>query len=143
MTETGGPAWRQTIFHPFAQASRLARGNVLRLVTECGTFAAGDYPAAPLLLSAAVHDPETGKVAVFALNRAQEPMQFTADLRGLGELGISESFELKHDDLKATNTRDAPDRVSPVKHPACKANKGELTATLKPLSWNVFARGKI
>ena len=29
MTETGGPAWRQTIFHPFAQMSRLGRGAVL------------------------------------------------------------------------------------------------------------------
>ena len=139
MTETGGPAWRQTIFHPFAQASRLARGNVLRLVTECDSFAAGDYPAAPLLLTAAVHDPATGKVAVFALNRSQAPMQFTADLRGLGELAISESFELKHDDLKATNTKQAPDRVAPVRHAACKVGKGELSATLKPLSWNVFA----
>ena len=27
MTETGGAAWRQTIFHPFAQASRYARGE--------------------------------------------------------------------------------------------------------------------
>ena len=30
MTETGGPAWRQTIFHPFAHFSRLGRGRVLR-----------------------------------------------------------------------------------------------------------------
>ena len=34
MTETGGPAWRQTIFHPFAQMSRLGRGNVLRTRVE-------------------------------------------------------------------------------------------------------------
>ena len=30
MTETGGPAWRQTIFYPFAHFSRLGRGRVLR-----------------------------------------------------------------------------------------------------------------
>ena len=30
-TEPGGPAWRQTIFHPFAITSRLARGEVLRV----------------------------------------------------------------------------------------------------------------
>ena len=30
MTETGGPAWRQTIFHPFAHFSNLGRGRVLR-----------------------------------------------------------------------------------------------------------------
>ena len=30
MTETGGPAWRQTIFHPFAHMSNFGRGRVLR-----------------------------------------------------------------------------------------------------------------
>ena len=29
-TEPGGPAWRQTVFHPFALTSRLAHGHVLR-----------------------------------------------------------------------------------------------------------------
>ena len=29
-TEPGGPAWRQTIFHPFATTAALARGDVLR-----------------------------------------------------------------------------------------------------------------
>jgi alpha-N-arabinofuranosidase len=139
MTETGGPAWRQTIFHPFAQAARLARGNVLRLVTECGTFAAGDFPAAPLLLATALHDPASGAVSVFALNRSPEPMTLTADLRGLGELAIAESHELKHADLKAVNTKDFPDRVAPAAHPACQCTDSRLEATLKPLSWNVFA----
>jgi alpha-N-arabinofuranosidase len=139
MTETGGPAWRQTIFHPFAQASRLARGNVLRLVRECGTFAAGDYDAAPLLLATAVHDPDTGAVSVFALNRSQEPMSLSADLRGFGTLAISEGLELRHDDLKATNTRQSPDTVAPVRHGACRATSTGLEATLEPLSWNVFA----
>jgi len=139
MTETGGPAWRQTIFHPFAQASRLARGNVLRLVKDCGTFAAGTYAAAPLLLATAVHDPASGAVSVFALNRSREPMQFSASLRGLGNLAIAEALELHHPDLKAANTRAHPDTVSPVAHPACAWSSGGLEATLKPLSWNVFS----
>ncbi len=37
MTETGGAAWRQTIFYPFAQMSRFARGDVLRASIECET----------------------------------------------------------------------------------------------------------
>lgn len=36
-TEAGGPAWRQTIFHPFAQASRHERGQVLRTKVQTGT----------------------------------------------------------------------------------------------------------
>src|SRR5207244_11884871 len=43
MTETGGPAWRQTIFYPFAQMSRLGRGRVLRIQLECDTYAATYY----------------------------------------------------------------------------------------------------
>ena len=35
LTEAGGPAWRQTIFHPFALTSRYARGTVLQ--TPCAT----------------------------------------------------------------------------------------------------------
>ena len=34
MTEPGGPAWRQTIFYPFAQMSRFGRGQVLRARIE-------------------------------------------------------------------------------------------------------------
>lgn len=66
-------------------------------------------------------------------------MALSVDLRGFGSLVISESFELSHDDLKATNTRQAPDEVSPVRHPACGVSDTGLTASLKPLSWNVFA----
>ena len=38
MTETGGPAWRQTIFWPFAHFSRYGRGDVLRARIECDTY---------------------------------------------------------------------------------------------------------
>jgi alpha-N-arabinofuranosidase len=138
-TETGGPAWRQTIFHPFALTARFARGRVLRLTTECDTFSAGDYPDAPTLLSTATHDPDTGAVAVLALNRSREPMAFSADLRGFGQLGIAEGVELHHPDIKAVNTREAPDTVRPVPHRECRVRDGRLEASLKPLSWNLFA----
>src|SRR6476659_138413 len=38
MTETCGPAWRQTIFHPFAHFSRMGRGRVLRAVVDSPTY---------------------------------------------------------------------------------------------------------
>jgi hypothetical protein len=37
-TEPGGPAWRQTIFHPFALTSRLARGTVLRVALDAPAY---------------------------------------------------------------------------------------------------------
>ena len=40
MTETGGPAWRQTIFWPFAQWSHYGRGRVLRAEVDSPTYEA-------------------------------------------------------------------------------------------------------
>ena len=139
MTETGGPAWRQTIFHPFAQAARYGRGEVLRTKVTTGTFAAGKQTAAPLLVSSVVHDAATGQTTVFALNRSlDEDMALTVDLRGLGDLAVAEAFELHHDDAKAINTREDEHNVAPVPHPAATMDENGLAATLKPLSWNVF-----
>src|SRR5262249_4609377 len=43
MTETGGPAWRQTIFWPFAHFSQFGRGSVLRTRMETPTYSADYY----------------------------------------------------------------------------------------------------
>ena len=66
-------------------------------------------------------------------------MRLAASLRGFGNLALVEAQQLQHPDLKATNTRESPDAVSPVRHPACGCTGGELAATLEPLSWNVFS----
>ncbi|HEX8301342.1 alpha-N-arabinofuranosidase [Sphingomonas sp.] len=140
MTETGGPAWRQTIFHPFAQASRYGRGNVLRAKVATDSFSAGGRDGLPLLVTSIVDDPETGETSIFALNRSlTERMELTVELRGMGERTLRAAHELHDSDLKAINSKDAPERVAPVAHPAAAIQGTTLTATLKPLSWNVFA----
>lgn len=139
MTETGGPAWRQTIFHPFALASRLAHGEVLRPVVETGGFAAGAHKNAPLLVSTVIRDPETGRVVVFALNRSMDdPLSLTVELEGLGLQTVSEAHELHHSDLKAINSKDSPDEVAPTAHGEHSFEGAVFSATLKPLSWNAF-----
>ena len=93
MTETGGPVWRQTIFHPFAHFSRLGRGRVLRTQIDSPSYAARyndpsgsldeffALPAVPYLKLAAVHDDKTGMLTLFALNRSlteELPLRLTA-----------------------------------------------------------------
>lgn len=139
MTETGGAAWRQTIFHPFSQASRYGRGNALRCKIETDTFSAGKHEAAPCLLSAVVHDPATGQATIFALNRsADQPMELSVELRNMGQRSLGKAFELYHDDIKAINDCASPNRVEPRDHPEVGVTQQGLQATLKPLSWNVF-----
>jgi alpha-L-arabinofuranosidase len=139
MTETGGPAWRQTTFHPFAQASRHGRGNVLRAKLETESFSAGGVHGAPLLVVSVIDDPATGTATVFALNRSMDQeMELTAELRGMAARELAGAEELHHGDLKAINSKEAPDTVAPVPHRAARIEGSTLVATLKPLSWNVF-----
>ena len=41
MTENGGAAWKQPIFFPFADASRLGHGRVLRQAVDVPSFVTG------------------------------------------------------------------------------------------------------
>lgn len=139
-TETGGPAWRQTIFHPFAQASRHARGQVLRTKVQTGTFSTQTHKDVPLLLSSVIHDEESGTVTILALNRStMDEMQLDVELRGLGDARkVTIASELHHSDLKAVNSKSAPDAVSPKIRNDVSIAKGVVSARLKPLSWNVI-----
>ncbi|MGH6925072.1 MAG: alpha-N-arabinofuranosidase [Propylenella sp.] len=140
MTETGGGVWRQTTFHPFAQASRFGNGRVMRTMSESGSFDSADAGAIPNLCASVVDDRSAGRTTIFALNRsASEPMQLKAELRGLGRnQKISHALELHHADRNAVNTRDDPNKVSPRANSKVSVNGEEVTAELKPLSWNVI-----
>ncbi len=139
MTESGGPAWRQTIFHPFAQASQFGHGNVLRTQVQTGGYATDVHPQLDYLLASVLYDEKSGRATVFALNcSTDEEMDLTVELRGLGMRKIAFASELQHRDLKATNTKSAPDTVAPHPHQKCALKESQLRATLRPLSWNVF-----
>ena len=151
MTETGGPAWRQTIFHPFAQMSRFGRGRVLRAQIDSPTYSATYFdprgatplyfplPSVPYLKLAAVEDPMTGALTLFALNRnLEEPMSLDVALRGFGKPVLGEALQLHHRSLKATNTKDKPNRVTPTALKEVKLGADRMQAALAPASWNMI-----
>jgi alpha-N-arabinofuranosidase len=151
MTETGGPAWRQTIFHPFAQMSRFGRGRVLRAEIDSPTYSATYFdprgatdlyfplPSVPYLKLAAVEDPKTRALTLFALNRnLEKPMSLDVALRGFGNPVLVEALQLRHASLTATNTKDKPDRVAPTALKDVKLGTDRMQATLAPASWNMI-----
>ncbi len=143
-TETGGPAWRQTIFHPFADASRAGHGEVLRLGVNTSTFHTKMHGDVPHLLATAIRNPETGAVTLLALNRGEEAMDLSFDLGGLGAAyRVEQATELHHPDRKAANTRENPDAVTPAAHESARLDGAVFGARLKPLSWNVFTLGVV
>ncbi|HYC64589.1 MAG TPA: alpha-L-arabinofuranosidase C-terminal domain-containing protein, partial [Reyranellaceae bacterium] len=152
MTETGGPAWRQTIFWPFRDFSRLGRGRVLRAEIESPTYAARyndtkgkddefyPMPAVPYLKLAAVHDDKAGTLTLLALNRSlTEEMPLEVSVAGFGKLAVKQAHQLCDPDLKAMNTKDRPDRIAPKPLTTVRTNGGRLEARLAPASWNAIS----
>jgi alpha-N-arabinofuranosidase len=138
-TEPGGPAWRQSIFHPFAQMASLAKGTVLRSEIKAPTYDTARYGAAPVIDTVATYDGDQGRLTVFTVNRHPgDPVEFDVDLRAFPGARLQRATVLADDDWRAANTMDEPDRVAPRPHPAAQVSDGRLRAALPPISWNVF-----
>ena len=94
------------------------------------------------LVDAAATMGEDGSVTIFAVNRdMQEDIQLQCDLRAFGDLKIKEHIVLHHDDVKAVNTEENPDEVSPRKARGGRTEGGRMTVKLPALSWNVIRLG--
>ncbi|MGM9482377.1 arabinosylfuranosidase ArfA [Roseateles sp. NT4] len=140
MTEPGGAAWRQTIFHPFAQAARWAHGEVLRAVVKSPGYANTRHGELPYLCASVVDDAARGQTAVFLLNRSlTDEMDLSITLRGLGlARELVKAEQLHSTDLDATNTADAPERVAPQALDGIAIEGEQLRVKLRPASWNVI-----
>ncbi|WP_371671766.1 alpha-N-arabinofuranosidase [Streptomyces sp. NBC_00289] len=138
MTEPGGPAWRQTTFFPFAQASRYGRGQVLDVRVDSPTYETKKYGETDLLHATAVRA-EDGTVTVFAVNRGRDDaLPLEVALHGLDLSSVVEHTVLADADPDARNTLAEPERVTPYQAEGTGLADGVLTAVLRPLSWNVI-----
>jgi len=150
MTATGGRAWRQTIFWPFAHMSNYGRGEVLRTWVESDTYAAtyhdprgASNPPIPLpevtfLKLAAVHT-GGGALSLFVLNRdLEQPMRLEVECRGFPSLRLVNAQTLHDADLFATNTQEAPNRVSPAPLLGVSVHDQRVAATVPPASWTLL-----
>jgi alpha-N-arabinofuranosidase len=133
-TEPGGPAWRQTTFHPFALTSRLARGTVLRTEVTCPTRSTSRYGDVPVVDAVATHD--AGETVVLAVNRHRSsPVELRVELGSLGE--VAEAWALWDEDTSAVNSMSAPHRVVPRPGQA-EVVDGVLRTVLPPVSWHAL-----
>jgi alpha-N-arabinofuranosidase len=113
MTNANGLV-RQTIYYPYNWALQFARGSVLNLLVESPTYEVKGMGQVPYLDVAGTIDPENGKLSVFVLNRDLSKAH-TVELnwQDKAPARVLSSFLLSGDDLKASNTFDAPQRVVP------------------------------
>ena len=139
-SEPGGPAWRQTIFHPFAITARLARGEVLRVEVRAPRYQTAKFGEVPSVDAVATHDPESGDVTVFVVNRhLSEETDLAVSARGFGrEMRVAEAWILADGDLYAVNTEHEPDRVVPRPAEKVEVADGVLRTALPPVSWTAI-----
>jgi alpha-N-arabinofuranosidase len=137
-SEPGGPAWRQTIFHPFAITSRLARGQVLRVEVQSPTYSTDRFGDVPVLDAVATYNESA--VTIFTINRDMSaPLALSVPLAGFpAGLRVAEAWTIADDDLTASNTADQPARVEPRPAAAVSVTDGVLNATLPPVSWTAI-----
>lgn len=138
MTEPGGPAWRQATFHPFAEASRYGRGQVLQAAVSSPEHDTTRHGRIPTLHATAVRG-DDGHLTVFAVNRsATEPMTLTLDVGDLATAGPFTHTALSDTDPFAVNTADDPDRVTSRTQAPPRTDGRAVVADLPPMSWNVL-----
>lgn len=140
MTANGGAAWKQTIYYPYMHASVYGRGTSLIPLIQSSKHDTKDFTDVPDLEAVAVHNEEKGEVTIFAVNRSLDnKLSLQVDLRSFGDCSVIEHIVLEHDDLKATNTQDNPDRVKPHNRGnATVHDRSKVEAELSKASWNVI-----
>jgi alpha-N-arabinofuranosidase len=141
-SEPGGPAWRQTIFHPFALTARHARGEVLRVRIDSPTMATQRHGEVPVVDAVATVQAE--EISLFLVNRHRhEPVSVRVATGGFGEVELVEELTVSDADLGATNTAEHPDRVVPRNLGITTVDDHVLGAELPPASWTVITlRGR-
>ncbi|WP_058304625.1 arabinosylfuranosidase ArfA [Gorillibacterium timonense] len=139
MTETGGRAWKQTIFYPYLHASLYGRGTVLLPVISSPLYDSKDYTDVPMLDSAVVFREEAEELVVFAVNKSLDSaLLLDCDVRGFQDYRVQEHIVLENKDVSAVNTAEEPDKVRPHNRGDAAVADGRLTASLPKLSWNVI-----
>ncbi len=136
-SEPGGPAWRQTIFHPFALTARHARGEVLQVRLDCPTIETRRHGPAPVIDAVATVD--DGQISVFVVNRHQhEQVSVQLATGAFGELQLVEELTICDEDLNATNTAAHPDRVTPHTLGTTTIDERGVGIVLPPASWSII-----
>lgn len=137
MTEPGGDAWKQTTFHPFATASRLAQGDMLQLKVDSEIMSTDRYGDVPTVTAAASVDPDSGALALFVTNRTDKEQVVTLRTPG-ASARIDGGDAVLADHHGERETQQAAEEYAMVSALPVESNGDVVTLRLAPESWTAF-----
>ena len=139
MTEPGGPAWRQTIFFPFALTAKYAKGgSVLASQEDADSCETSQYGEVPMTDSVVVRGAD-GSLTIFVVNRSLDrSVEYRSDVSGLYKAGKVVIQSIHDKDVAARNTLEDPKRVGLQTRKDFTFENGKLSIMLPPVSWTAI-----
>jgi alpha-N-arabinofuranosidase len=138
MTDPNG-MFRQTIYYPYSWGLQFAKGAVLNLLVESSTYDVSDMNQVAHLDVAGSYDHGDGKLSLFMLNRdLSKPHDVEIVWEDVVPVRVISASRLTGDDLKASNSFAAPQRVAPQSFTAPAANGGRTKFEVPPRSYTVI-----
>ena len=134
-TDKNGGCCATTLYYPFLHGSLYGRGTALQCLTQTPLYDCGPYEGVPTLDAAAVHDPESGAVTLFAVNRSSQRQEVEVRPEGF------EAFQtLQHIAMNAplhrVNTPASP--LACVPREQAMPLGDSLSIPVEGYSWNVI-----
>ncbi|MFD7309627.1 alpha-N-arabinofuranosidase [Promicromonospora sp. NPDC059942] len=138
-TEPGGPAWRQTTFHPFALTSRHAAGEVLRVAIDSPGYENERFGTSDLVDAVATWDADGEALTVFVVNRAQDAAtRLDVPVGAFGDVEVIEALTLANDDHHWRASAEDSTSVLPTPNTTARVADGTVTLDLPPVSWTIL-----
>ena len=140
MAEENGPAWRQTVFYPFAQAAKHARGIAYGPDIQSPTVETESFGSVKALDAVVTWDEDSRTGLVLMVNRdARSSHDVAIALAGLpgfdtARFDIDQAIVLHDDDPHRCNTADDPNAIVPQPL-RLDASNGSISCSLPAISW--------
>ncbi|WP_244893167.1 arabinosylfuranosidase ArfA [Agreia bicolorata] len=138
-SEPGGPAWRQTTFHPFALTARFATGDVVSTRVYSDLQHTAGYGDVSLLDAVSLNDGD--ELTMLLVNRSTtEPLAVAIDVEGapIASVLYERTLGVPADgDRRSSNTQARPDAVLPLDLGIVTVDDGGAQVVLPALSWSI------
>ncbi|MEG1426941.1 MAG: alpha-N-arabinofuranosidase [Oscillospiraceae bacterium] len=139
MTETDGPAWKQSIFYPYLHASLYGRGRVILPTLAASKHDTRNFTDVTDVESVAVWNEEEESLTIFAVNRClTEEILMETGIKGFENYRFIQHIVLENEDMSAVNSAKT-EAVCP--HMVTDRFEGcgdNLRIKLSKASWNVL-----
>lgn len=142
MTETGGRAFKQTIFYPFMHLSNYGRGSALNPIIDCPKYDSKEFTDVPYVESIATLSDDEDSMTIFCVNKSlDDSVELDVNLMDFNGFKPVEFISMDGYDKDDINGFDSA-KVYPHNNQLPMVDNGFLNVHLKPFSWNVIRLSK-